>query len=131
MHLELLVDRPELVISYDAANDWLYADWRGPHDAESSRACCMLLLETLRRHPARKLLNDNSNITRQTMQLSEWSIWWVEQMAQAGMRYIAWIFPRSFDHRPSTEQIVKFIPRPAVAAFDDVASAYTWLQQQA
>jgi hypothetical protein len=131
MQLELLVNQPELVISYDAANEWLYADWRGDHDGESSQAGCLLLLEALRRRPASKLLNDNSNITRQTMQLSEWSLWWTQEMARAGMQYIAWVFPRSFDHRPGTEQIVKFIRQPVIASFDDLASAYCWLQQQA
>ena len=29
MHLRPLVDTPGLAIGYDAANQWLYVDWKG------------------------------------------------------------------------------------------------------
>ncbi|GAB3829205.1 hypothetical protein [Hymenobacter jeollabukensis] len=128
--MHFLVDTPGLVISHDAANEWLYCDWRGLHDQESSQAACLLMLEALRRQPCRKILNDNSGVTRQTMQLTLWGAWWLEEMTSAGLQYLAWVFPRDFMMRQHTEQALQHIERPVVVAFGDVASAYVWLQQQ-
>lgn len=130
MQLQFLVETPGLAISYDADNAWLYCDWRGLHDQDSSQAACLLMLEALRGRPCRKILNDNSGVTRQTMQFSLWGVWWLEEMVKAGLEYIAWVFPRDFLTRPHTEQALQQIQRPVVVAFDDVASAYLWLQKQ-
>jgi hypothetical protein len=130
MPLQFFVNTPGLSIGYDHVNDWLYTDWRGAHDQDSSQAACLLMLDALRAHPCRKILNDNSSVTRQTMQLSLWGAWWLEEMMNAGLEYVAWVFPRDFEARVATEQTVGRIQRPVVATFDDVASAYVWLQQQ-
>lgn len=130
MQLHPIVDLPELSIGYDADNQWLYVDWKGEHDPDTSQACCLLMLETLRAWPCSKILNDNSNITRTTMQLREWSAWWLEQMRVAGLQHIAWVLPPDLPSRQTTEVIVQAITRPHVATFDDVASAYVWLQKQ-
>ena len=130
MQLHLIVDLPELSIGYDADNQWLYVDCKGEHDPDSSQACCLLMLESLRAWPCSKILNDNSNITRTTMQLREWSAWWLEQMRLAGLQHIAWVLPPDLPSRQTTEAIVQAIARPHVATFDDVASAYVWLQKQ-
>ncbi|GAB2962165.1 hypothetical protein GCM10027048_33210 [Hymenobacter coalescens] len=130
MPLQFFVDTPGLAIGYDAANEWLYTDWRGEHDQASSQACCLLMLEALRRHPCRKILNDNSSVTRQTMQLTPWSRWWLGEMMHAGLQYVAWVYPRNFEARQATENAIRFIQRPVVASFDDVASAYVWLRHQ-
>lgn len=130
MQLQFLVETPGLVISYDADNAWLYCDWRGAHDQESSQAACLLMLEALRTRPCRKILNDNSGVTRQSMQLSLWGMWWLEEMTKAGLEYLAWVFPRDFLMRPQTEQALRQLQQPVIVAFDDVASAYLWLQQQ-
>jgi hypothetical protein len=130
MQLHPIVDTPALFIGHDAENEWLYVDWKGEHDQESSRACCLLMLESLRAWPCHKILNDNTNISRTTMELSDWSIWWVGEMRKAGLQHIAWILPRSLIARQRVEITVAAIEAPHVATFDDVASAYVWLQQQ-
>ncbi|UOQ80852.1 hypothetical protein [Hymenobacter sp. 5414T-23] len=93
MLLRSLLDTPEITISYDADNQWLYADWKGEHDQESSQRCCMLLLDSLRQWPCHKLLNDNSSISKTTVQISVWGAWWLEEMMRAGLQYVAWIYP--------------------------------------
>lgn len=130
MQLQFLAETAGLAISYDADNAWLYCDWRGTHDQESGREACMLVLEVMRQRPCRKILNDNSGIERPTMQPSEWGRWWLEQMTCAGLEYMAWVFPRDFLTRPRTEQALQLIQRPIIVSFDDLASAYLWLQQQ-
>jgi len=131
MHLHPVVEIPGLAIGYDSDNQWLYVNWHGEHTQESSRKACMLVLESLRAWPCSKILNDNSCITHTSAKLSEWGIWWLDEMLRAGLQYIAWVFPRHFTARQASEDMLQLIPRPVVGTFDDVASAYGWLQQQA
>lgn len=131
MLLHSVIDTPGISIGYDSDNAWLYADWKGDHDQESSRDGCLLLLEALRKHPCHKILNDNSSITSTTVQISEWGAWWLQEMMRAGLQYIAWVYPRNFAAREATEAMMLGIPRPQVTTFDDVATAYLWLQNQA
>ncbi|WP_167856457.1 hypothetical protein [Hymenobacter metallicola] len=51
-------------------------------------------------------------------------------MLRAGLHYIAWVFPRDFAARQASEKVLLAIQRPTVGTFEDVASAYVWLQQQ-
>jgi hypothetical protein len=130
MELDTIIDQAGIYIGYDAANNWLYVDWKGEYDSASTQASCMLMLESLRARPCAKILNDNSNITRTTITITPWAIAWLHEMLQAGLKYIAWIMPRNFEARQQTELLVQRIEQPVVATFDDVASAYVWLQQQ-
>jgi len=130
MQLEVLVESPRISIGYDAENRWLYMDWRGEHDQETTHAACLLMLQTLQDRPCSKILNDNSNITRTTMKLTEWGLRWLQEMHNAGLEYIAWVLPSSSLARQAVENTVHDLETPQVGTFDDVASAYVWLQQQ-
>lgn len=130
MKLEPLADQAGVAISYDHANDWLFADWYGEHSRETSQAACLLLLEQLRRHSTTRILNDNSRILHTTVELGEWSLWWLSGMRAAGLAAIAWVYPRNFAARKATDAILLRISHPLVATFDELASAYFWLQTQ-
>ncbi|MCA8831068.1 hypothetical protein LF252_10565 [Hymenobacter sp. BT728] len=109
---------------------WQYVNWHGVHDIASSRQCCLLMLEAMRLRPSAKILNDNSNIIRTSVHLTEWSLQWLASMHEAGLHYLAWVYAAEFPERQSTEAIVKYMARPTVASFDDVATAYNWLLRQ-
>ncbi|SNC77258.1 hypothetical protein SAMN06265337_3841 [Hymenobacter gelipurpurascens] len=130
MQLHPILDTPAIAIGYDSDNQWLYTDWKGEHDQESSQQGRLLILECLRKHPCHKILNDNSSITRTTVQLSVWGAWWLEEMMRAGLEYVAWVYPRNFEARQATEATLLLIQKPVVVSFDDVATAYLWLQKQ-
>lgn len=130
MHLQTIVDSPELFIGYDTKNQWLYVDWKGEHDQASSRLACELMLDALRAWPCHKLLNDNSSIIRTTAQFTLWGEWWRAEMRAAGLQYTAWVLPRDLLTLRVTESLIRSIDSPYVGTFDDVASAYVWLQQQ-
>jgi hypothetical protein len=130
MQLKAIIDCPELFIGYDTTNDWLYVDWKGEYNQDSSQVTCELMLDCLRSWPCHKILNDNSNITRTSLQLTRWGIRWLEEMRLVGLQYIAWVLPPSLLARQAVETIVHAIEAPLVGTFDDVASAYVWLQQQ-
>ena len=130
MPLCLLVDTPSLAISYDPDNQWQYVEWKGKHDPVSSWAACALMLDTLRAFPCPKILNDNSGITRTTMQLSARSLDWLTQMHAAGLQVLAWVLPQQLASRRTTEGFVLQVGAPVVCTFDELASAYDWLQRQ-
>ncbi|QKG53248.1 hypothetical protein [Hymenobacter sp. BRD67] len=130
MQLEPLAETTGLLVAYDHANHWLYADWHGDHTQETSRAACLVLLDALRQHPTTKILNDNSRILSTSVELSEWGAWWLSEMRAAGLAYLAWVYPRNFTSREATDAILSRIQQPVLAAFDDVASAYFWLKAQ-
>lgn len=125
-----MLELPGLAISYDHDNEWLYADWQGVHDHASSRQGCLAMLEVMRQRPSAKILNDNSNITYTSIYLTDWSLAWLEEMHEAGLRYLAWIYAPVFPGRKSTEAIVQYLERPVVTSFDDVATAFNWLRRQ-
>lgn len=130
MQLHPLVDSPAVFIGHDATNQWLYVDWRGEYNQELSRATCRVMLDTLRTWPCPKILLDNSSITRTTVQLTQWGVQWLADMQDAGLQCISWVLPRDLVARQTTEDIVQGIVQPRVGTFDDMASAYVWLQQQ-
>jgi AraC-like DNA-binding protein len=130
MPLRLLVDTPGLSISYDADNQWQYVEWKGKHDPVSSWAACALMLDTLRAFPCARILNDNSGITHTTMQLSARSLDWLVQMHAAGLQVLAWVLPPQLAAQRAAEGIVLKFEAPVVCTFDELASAYAWLQRQ-
>lgn len=130
MQLQALIDTPALFIGYDADNEWLYADWKGEFNQETARQTCMDMLEILRRWPAAKMLLDNSNVTRATMQFTSWGVWWLAELQAAGLCFMAWVLPHDLLARQAAETTMQAIVHPRVGTFDDVASAYAWLRQQ-
>ena len=46
MHLEVLIDSPGIPIGYDAEKQWLYVDWQGEHDQETTHAACLLIMSS-------------------------------------------------------------------------------------
>lgn len=130
MELQLLVDSPAVFIGHDIVNHCLYADWRGDYDQATSRLTCRMLLAVQRQRPCSKLLNDCSGMTRSTVQLTQWGGQWLADMQAAGLRCIAWVLPSDPLARQVTEELVQAIDAPRVVAFQDVASAHSWLCQQ-
>lgn len=130
MQLELILELPQLTISYDHDNQWLYVNWQGVHDQDSTRQGCLLILEVIRQRPVAKILNDNTNITHPSFQVTEWGISWLRTMHAAGLHYMAWVYAPTFPQRRASEAIVQYLANPTVASFDDLATAYYWLRQQ-
>lgn len=126
----LIFDQPALAISYDYTHQWLYVNWRGPHNQESTRAGCACILEALSQWPTAKILNDNTNITRASLQFTEWGVAWLRDMYAAGLRYLAWVYAAEFEGRQASEKLVRLMTHPTVVSFDDIQSAQVWLIRQ-
>jgi hypothetical protein len=130
MQLHPLIVNDGVSITYDSSNDWIYVDWRGEHTAATSKATCLLMVEALRMQPCSKILNDNSNITHTTAELSEWGVSWLNTMELSGLQYLAWVLPRSAPRLHTTGLSLRPFRKPIVVTFSDVASAFEWLHKQ-
>jgi len=117
-------------ISYDSCNKWLYVDWKGEHDNATSYAACALILAALRQQPCGKILNDNSNISYTTAELSQWGKEWLQDMVAAGLQYFAWVLPRHSTKLEKVNLNFQSMRGPLVVTFSDVATAFDWLHQQ-
>ena len=130
IHLQPNLGTPDILISYDAENDWLYVNWQGMHTQASVQHGCQLMQDALRQYPTRRILNDNSNLVRLNLQLTEWGVQWLRGMYEVGLRYMAWVYAPDFPGRKPSDSIIQYLDKPTVLAFDDVATACLWLSRQ-
>lgn len=128
--MRLILETPELLISHDAVNDWLYVSWLGSHDQESARACCRQIKAVLQQNPTGKILNDNSGVMNPNAQLTEWGVRWLQELYALGLRYAAWVYAPNYPGRSPSDALVQYLDKPVVVTFDDLATAHDWLQRQ-
>ncbi|GAA3940819.1 hypothetical protein [Hymenobacter algoricola] len=130
--LQHYIDTPGLCIAYDPANQWLYVEWKGEHDEASALRGGYEVLRCLQLRPCAKILNDNSQVTTNWEKAARWvGEYYYDQLAQRGVEYVAWVYPVHWAVRNSMDTAMKFVTRPLVVTFDDLATAYGWLQHVA
>ncbi|RYU83319.1 STAS/SEC14 domain-containing protein [Hymenobacter persicinus] len=128
--LQALLDTAALSVFYDPLNHWLYVEWKGIHTEESAQSGGTQILRCLQQCPCDKVLSDNTQVTSNWEKAAQWvGEYYYEQLAQRGVQYVAWVYPAHWAVRNSMDTAMKFITRPQVVTFDDLASAYSWLQQ--
>ena len=131
MALQILLDEPHVIISYDHLNEWLYADWRGDQDLTSVQHGALELLRFLGQQRCHKILNDNTNVTSMWSEAAEWGgKVWFPAIAAAGLQYFAWVYSPNVYSRLSTDLTLQFADNnPVVATFDALETAKAWLVQ--
>jgi hypothetical protein len=129
--MRLLAQTPCLRVQYDDQQQWLYAQWYGELHETVVKEGCALLLEHQRAQQTSKLLNDNSLIKRPWAEGISWGAReWLPAMAKAGLHYLAWVYSPHLLSRMVFDQSQLDVVFPMAAAFDDVAQAVEWLQNQ-
>jgi len=131
MELEFIGEAEGILVSYDQDNEWLYADWYGPHTPGSAAVACQLMLNILAKRPCAKVLNDNTNITNSSAEITDSGWQWMKDMYEAGVRCFAWVQPSAAMDQQISESALRPSTRVFVATFSDMASAYSWLERQA
>ena len=125
-----LLDTPGLTISFDAANHWLYVEWKGEHSATTAQTGGLEVIRCLGQYPCRKLLNDNSQVTSNWERGARWvGEHYYPELARLGVAYVAWVYPAHWAVRKSMDTAMRFVTAPLVVTFDELATAYAWLQQ--
>lgn len=127
--LVLLDAAPSVQIWHDTQASWLYVRWRGPYQPASVQAGWALLVQCLRQQPCTRLLND-ARYAAAWVGHEQWvgeSLF--PKLAEAGVRYVACVYPKALAGRFSLELTLRSTARPFVASFEDLATAYAWLHQ--
>lgn len=123
------MDIPSLRISHDAANKWLYTQWLGEHDESSVRLHARYVYACLATQPCTKILSDHSLLVSRSRYTTGGSQQYFERLSQQGIRHFAWVYSPSYCNRQVMEKAMAHAKCPAVAIFDEVASAYDWLRR--
>lgn len=113
---------------YDATNDWLYLDWHGELDLNLLRKNCLQIVLCLVAKRYKRILNDNTNLTKATADVVPWlATELLPYMKLVGIEYMAWVLSPNLDVQNEAEAAIEELTKPVVALFDDMASAYEWL----
>lgn len=126
--LATLFDSSTFAIAHDAKVNCLYVMWRGTQTAEGTQAKCALLLQQVKRHRIRYLLNDSSQSLDGWHEVGRWlEMDFFPLLANNGIRAIAWVNAKDWPARTATSQVLRHTTRPLLDTFDDVEAAHTWL----
>ena len=127
--LRCLLDTPTLRVSYDTTNQWLYNQWQGVHDSESVRQASLRIFDCLARQPCVKMLSDHSLVQGQWPATTAPAMRQnLERLGVYGIACFAWVPSADYDNRLSMEWVLRLTATPVAGIFNDVASAYEWLQ---
>jgi hypothetical protein len=125
MALQILLDEPHVIISYDHLNEWLYADWHGDQNLTTVQHGALELLRFLEQQRCYKILNDNTNVTSMWSEAAEWGgKIWFPAVAAAGLQYFAWVYSPNVYSRLSTDLTLQLADsNPVVATSDALETA--------
>lgn len=118
-------------LSYEEAQGWLRATWRGYVDPVEAMRGAEAYLRHAAHTPSAYLLNDNSQLRGPWFDSLDWlAEIWVPQAARLGLRYVAHVLQadRHADILPS--RLPATVPFE-LQIFRDVAEAEQWLRQYA
>ena len=120
-------DHSACALSYDEAERWISAVWRGHVDQAEAMQGAQAYLEHATQAPCRYLLNDNSRLVGPWFESLEWLLHvWVPQAERLGLRYVAHIVQANVHHDIFTRQ--HEVPLPfELQIFQSPADARHWL----
>lgn len=126
----LLHNTPSVAVYHDAANDWLFADWRGALTLAQVQAGCLALASCFLKRPYARVLNSNCDVVSISPEAAPWlAREFLPHLDLAGIEYLAWVCAPSLLLQHFAEESVRRLQAPAVVVFDDLAGAYAWLQR--
>ena len=124
--MESIFKAPNLEITYDSANRFIYCNWIGFQNKQSIMAAGGTILELLKKKGAAKVLNDNTLVTGPWQEAAQWtSTVWFPDMIKAGLRNFAWVFSRDIFAELSAKKAMP--ANDIVKSFSDLEDAKKWL----
>jgi len=79
-----------------------------------------------------RVLNSNANVSAVSWEVAQWlSTEYLPALRLTGVEQMAWVVPPSLRARNHILAAANLFPHVAIALFDDVESAVSWLQQTA
>lgn len=125
-----LLTTPSLEVYHDAVRQWLYTRWLGRHNAASIKQAITAICACMQGPAYTKILSDHSGLIGEWPAESPWELrTYFDYLAARGIAYFAWVHNENRHNRTTMEQMLVSVGHPAVAIFEDVASAYDWLRR--
>ena len=129
MSLELIRTNPNISISYDRQNNWLYLDWHGEQTLDSVRAGSVLIAQCFLERAYARVLLDNTNVTTISSEVFErLAADFLPYLHVAQVEYLAWVYMPDMDAQFYLNITLYKPQSPVIALFEDLASAYGWLR---
>lgn len=119
-----------LDIWIEKRKSWIYAEWKGPHTADSLRDGCEMLLALMVSESIFDVLNDNTKLQGISPGAAPWlANDWFPRMYGAGLRLFAWVPSPRHESRVSADATLAFMDgdQHGIRTFDDVDAAKEWL----
>lgn len=128
---QVLFSQDYITIEYDAASDWLHADWIGYQTEATVVEGCTQLLQALVHTGCGKVLNDNTHVLGIWTPAAQWvGAVWMPQMKAAGLKQFAWVYSPSALSQFSTNEAVRQSGHDAVIrTFLNGDEARKWLKE--
>ncbi|MGI4862590.1 MAG: hypothetical protein ACRYFZ_01615 [Janthinobacterium lividum] len=122
-------DHSSCALTYDEAEHWLCATWRGYVDPLEAMHGAEAYLRHAAHTPSARLLNDNSQLSGPWFESVDWLAHvWLPQAERLGLRYVAHVVQTDGRHdiltllKPTTLSF-------DLQIFDDLADAQCWLRE--
>lgn len=131
LNYHVLHDCETICIYYDFVDDWLYADWIGEQSLETVKYGCEQILLYLKAERTHKLLNDNTNVTNNWSEASDWiATDFLPRIAVSGLEYIAWVYSPNHFSRLSADEVIELYKAVNIVAigFMEIEEAKDWLR---
>lgn len=128
--MNLLLDTADITLLHDPQHDWLFVQWQGRQPQQSILAACNLILTHVRATGCAKILNDSTSDEDGWGKLIAWlSTRYFQQLADNGIRAVAWVLPTNLRARADVQKLVAAIAQPLTDVFADTEAAYAWLSK--
>lgn len=128
MNLHLLRTAPGISVYYDRCNDWLFIEWEGELTLRTVQLASLELARCVLERPYARVLNSNLLATSASWDMSPWLACEVlPYLRLAGIDHLAWVRPQALRGQYMVNALMSRLPGLAVALFDDMEQAVTWL----
>jgi hypothetical protein len=124
-----LLDHSFCDLSYNEAEGWLQAIWRGYVDPQEAYRGAQAYLDHAARMPSPFLLNDNSALRGPWFTSLDWLVEvWVPRAVQLGLRFVAHIVQADQHHDVLASPLKGAVPFE-LQIFQDPTDARAWLRE--
>ncbi len=122
----------QIIIAYHEDYRRLDVDWTGFQDIDSVQRGGMKILEFIKKYQVIKACNDNSNVLGTWSEAVDWAgNEFFPLLEQAGLHYLAWVYPPSVFNKLSAEKTVEIAQGNIITQFfTSVKAAHEWLDSK-
>ncbi|GEO05304.1 hypothetical protein AAE02nite_29680 [Adhaeribacter aerolatus] len=125
----LLFSESFIQISYNAEENWVYANWIGFQTVKSVKEGCEQILQALIDESCHKVLNDNTHVEGIWSGAAAWvGTEWFPRLSNAGIKCFAWVYSPSTFSQLSTDKVLNHTKESFVRVFYNIEEAKTWLR---